>query len=533
METDRIPSIPMDFEIPGNFVKDTRTISFTLGEEETRLLSTRVNEAFNTEINDILLTALGLGIKKTFGRNRVLIALEGHGREGILDDMDISRTVGWFTSIYPVLVDILFEENLGRQVKEVKENLRKIPNKGIGYGILRYLTTEENKKGLEFKLNPQISFNYLGQFDADVKQASFFKIAGESIGNTRGVKNKREYELDISGIISNNRLTMTIAYNETHFKSGTMAALSSRFQSELEHVIAFCSSKDNVELTPSDFTYRGLSIDGIDRIMLLYPDLEDIYTLTPMQAGMLFHSSYDDFSYSYFEQLSYRLQGELDVQLVEKSLNKLFKRHDILRTAFIYKDIEHPIQVVLKNRTIDFYYEDIGETGEEEEKENFLRAFKEKDKRRGFDLSHGVLMRVAIHRIRPSEYEFTWSFHHILMDGWCIGILNSEFFEIYNSYLENRPYRLPGIKPYRNYIRWLQEQDKKESAAYWQNYLDSFEEQTGIPKTTVIEKGENRYRSETASFALDIEKTARLNAAGSPAGDVEYPDPVYLGNSPW
>ncbi|UCH95917.1 MAG: amino acid adenylation domain-containing protein, partial [Candidatus Aminicenantes bacterium] len=512
-------SIPKDFDVADNYIKDTGSLSFTLREEETGRLLTKVNETFRTEINDILLTALGMGIKETFGHERVLIVLEGHGREQILEDIDISRTVGWFTTLYPVLMDVSYAGDRGRQIKEIKETLRRIPNKGIGYGILKYLSGEENKKEIEFKLKPQISFNYLGQFDADVKQFSSFEIARESAGNSQSPNSRREYLLDVSGITANNRLTMTTLYNKTYFKPETISALVDNLETELKNIIEFCCSREKVERTPGDFTYKELSIETIDRLLKEYPGIEDIYTLTPMQEGMLFHALVDEKSYSYFEQTSYRLQGELDIVVLEKSLNELFKRHDILRTAFVYKDIKRPVQVLLKDRLIDFYFQNISEIGEREEKENLIKEFKERDKRRSFDLSKDVLMRVSIFRADESEYEFIWSFHHILMDGWCLGILNNEFFEIYKSYLENRPYRLPGVKPYRTYIRWLEKQDKEEAARYWENYLVSFEECTGVPRTKILTKEESRtgYRNETVSMVFDMEKTAGLNklAAGN------------------
>jgi bacitracin synthase 3 len=511
IESVNMPSIPKDFDVDDNFIKDTVSVSFTLSEEETGDLLTKVNKVFRTEINDILLTALGMGIKKTWGYDRILIALEGHGREAIFEEIDISRTVGWFTSVYPVLLDISYASDLGRQIKEIKETLRRILNKGIGHGILKYLTEEDYKKEINFKLNPQIIFNYLGQFDEDVKQMSYFEIARESAGNFISMENRKEYELDVNGMISQKRLLVTVTYNNTHFKPETMAALASNYQSELSRIIAFCSSKEKREFTPSDFTYKGLTIESVNRLMELYPDAEDIYTLTPMQEGMLFHSSLDDSSSSYFEQMSYRLEGELDISLVEKSLNEQFKRHDILRTVFLY-DRERPVQVVLKERTVDFYYEDIRPIGQREEKEVFIDEFKQKDRIRSFDLGKDVLMRVAILRVDESEYEFTWSHHHILMDGWCLGILNNEFFEIYSSYLKNRPYQLPGVKPYRTYIQWLEKQDREESARYWENYLDSYEEQTGVPKTKISEeKNKSGYRNETITIELNKEKTAELN----------------------
>ncbi|HLP44935.1 MAG TPA: condensation domain-containing protein, partial [Candidatus Kapabacteria bacterium] len=404
IESVEAPLIPKDFEVDDNYFKDTVSVSFTIGEEETNLLLTKVNGAYKTEINDILLTALGMGIKKTFGHDRILVALEGHGREEILEEIDISRTVGWFTGVYPAAFDISYSNHPDRQIKEIKEILRQIPNKGIGYGILKYLTGEENKKEIEFTLKPQISFNYLGQFDADVKQLSSFEMAKESTGYWQSLNNRREYLLDVSGMTADNRLTMTVSYNKTHFKPGAMAALAGNFETELRQLIAFCCTIENTAHTPSDFTYKGLAIEKIDRLTALYPDLEDLYTLTPMQEGMLYHALSDNSSYFYFEQMSYRLLGELDICRVEKSLNELFKRHDILRTAFVYEDIERPVQVVLKDRAIDFYYEDIIKKGDKEGKEVFIAEFKEKDKKRSFELSKGALMRVSIIRLDNSEY---------------------------------------------------------------------------------------------------------------------------------
>ncbi|MCU0286880.1 MAG: amino acid adenylation domain-containing protein [Acidobacteria bacterium] len=420
--------------------------------------------------------------------------------------------MGWFTCVYPVLLDVSYNDT-GRQIKEIKETLRRIPHKGIGYGLLKYLAGQAHKEGMSFKIKPRISFNYLGQFDADIRQISSFGIAKESAGNSQSLKNKREYLLEITGMMANNRLTMTISYNKRHFKPETISRLMEHWTGELHSLIAFCSAKETAgtkEFSPSDFTYKDLTIEQVERLMTEYPGIVDVYPLTPMQEGMLFHALADDTSASYFEQMSYRLEGHLDIALMEKSFNELFKRHDILRTAFVYKDIEQPLQVVLEKRAIDFYYEDISRMSEQAGKENRLREFKSNDKARPFDLSKNVLMRVAIFRLAEAEYEFIWSSHHILVDGWCMGILNIEFFEIFNSLLENRVYRLPAVKPYRSYIQWLANRDKSASAHFWQNYLGYFEEKTGIPRTTPANEN-NPYQNEAVSVVLDSEKTTALN----------------------
>jgi amino acid adenylation domain-containing protein/non-ribosomal peptide synthase protein (TIGR01720 family) len=509
LEASDVPLIKKDFLGGDNFQKDTEILTFSLGEEETERLLSQVNDPFGTEINDILLTALGLGIQNVFGNQKLLIALEGHGREEVLKDVNIKRTVGWFTSVYPVLLNFSTHGDLARQIIEIKETLRRIPNKGIGYGILKYLTADENKKEIDFRLAPQVSFNYLGQFDADVEQMSF-EVAKESSGLPVSPIEQREYELDVSGMVVKKRLVMSITYNKGQYRSETVNKLLNQFQAALSHIISFCSSRQKKELTPSDLTYKKLSIDELEQLKVLY-NVEDICRLTPMQEGMLFHSLYEKGTRTDFVQISFTLQGELDLSLVEKSINVLFKRHDILRTVFLYEKLNRPLQVVLTERRVDFYSEDIRRIGGEKEKKRYLEVFKEKDRQNTFDLSKDVLVRLAVIRMEDRNYTFVWSFHHILTDGWCTGILISEFFDIYNSYMSGRVPRLPEVKPYRTYIQWLDKQDKKGSKIYWTKYLEFYEEGVSIPEMKAHESDKSRNVSGKVVFELNRERTGALN----------------------
>gem|GEM_PF-704386 len=518
LESHAIEPVKKDFEEESNDVKDTERVSFTLSITETELLLTKANEAFGTEANELLITALGMGIKKAFAIEKILIALEGHGREEILNDVNIKRTVGWFTSVYPVLLDCSSEysgEDVSRQIKYTKETLRRVPNRGFGYGVLKYLAAEEQRKEVNFKLNPQIGFNYLGQFDTDVEQMSF-GIAKESPGNIVSLNEQREIEIDVSGMIANKRLVASIAFNNKQYKSETINILLDHYNIELRRIISYCANRKDRKFTPSDFTYKGLSIEMVDQLSVQYA-LKDIYLLSPMQEGMLFFALYEKNSSVYFEQTSYRLYGELDVSLVEKSLNELFKRHDILRTVFLSKGLDHPVQVVLKDRQVDFFYKDIRKIIEStgEEKEKFIKEFREKDRQRSFDLSRDVLMRVAVLQIGSTEYEFTWSFHHILMDGWCIGILVSEFFEIYNSYLGSRKCRLEPVQPYRAFIEWLETQNREKSRNFWRKYLEGYKEAVHIKKIKMYETADSRYKKEEVTFTFDEKKSQGLNELAS------------------
>jgi amino acid adenylation domain-containing protein/non-ribosomal peptide synthase protein (TIGR01720 family) len=265
MESQTIPMTKRDYNETDNYIKDAITGTFRLSKNDTDLLLSKANEAYGTEVNDLLLTGLGLAFRKTFGHRRLVVALEGHGREAILENVDISRTVGWFTTIYPVSFDISYENRLARQIKENKEVLRQVPNRGIGYGILRYLTSDTYKTDSDFKSDPQISFNYLGQFDADVGQMSF-EVAKESVGGTQSPAAQREYEIEISVLTVDKQLSISIRYNKNQYKANTIETLLNHYKDALIEIVSHCSTREERELTPSDFTYDKLSIEDIQAI---------------------------------------------------------------------------------------------------------------------------------------------------------------------------------------------------------------------------------------------------------------------------
>lgn len=240
--------------------------------------------------------------------------------------------------------------------------------------------------------------------------------------------------------------------------------------------------------------------------------IEDIYPLSPMQEGILFHSLNRQGTSNYLEQVTYRIRGNLQIELVEKSFNELFKRHDILRTAFVYEAASQPMQVVLKNRKVEFQYHDIRSYSSATEKETFVQDFLLHDKNRYFDLSKDALMRVGIIQTNENEYEFVWTHHHILMDGWCIGILNREYHEIYSSFVQLRNYILPSVKQYKYYIQWLLQQDKVLSRKYWSGYLSGYAQLNSIPRKNNETGDGSSYDASEVTFDLDEDSTQKLMA---------------------
>ncbi|KEQ24251.1 non-ribosomal peptide synthetase [Paenibacillus tyrfis] len=265
--------VPRDFEAPDNRVKDEAQAMITLPTEETERLLKQVHRAYNTEINDILLTALGLTLKEWMNTNRIVIQLEGHGREDVVKAMNITRTVGWFTSQFPVVLPMEHTDDLGYQIKSVKEHLRQLPNHGIGYGLLKYITPPESVPGLTSTQQPDICFNYLGQIDTDLHKR-WFGPSPWPVGRLTSSEAERTASLFITGYVQDRRLHFTIDYNHTHHRHGTIAALLDKFRGRLLDLIRHCGEQTAAEATPSDLGYNRLTLQELDQLYDLVDTIE-------------------------------------------------------------------------------------------------------------------------------------------------------------------------------------------------------------------------------------------------------------------
>ncbi|MBN2862729.1 MAG: amino acid adenylation domain-containing protein [Bacteroidales bacterium] len=227
---------------------------------------------------------------------------------------------------------------------------------------------------------------------------------------------------------------------------------------------------------------------------------------------MLFHSLLDPKSHSYFEQMSVRFKGRLHIRKFEEALNLLIDRYDIFRTLFMSEETQRPLQIVLKERKAVFYFKDLEAAGVPDIGE-YVENFKAEDMDKGFDLTRDVLIRCSVLQIGSDEYEVIWSFHHILMDGWCIGIVFQEFMALYQGLIDGNPVRLEPVKPYSVYINWWEQQDKSEARAYWKKYLSGYRQKALIPEKT----GANRevYEQENLKLILDRELTRGLEELAS------------------
>lgn len=235
--------------------------------------------------------------------------------------------------------------------------------------------------------------------------------------------------------------------------------------------------------------------------------VQDMYYLSPMQEGMLFHTLHHQEKGFYVEQMDMNVKGTLRSDLLEKSMNIIVERYDIFRTVFLHEKVKRPIQVVLKNRPFQLDIVDIQDLSESEQLER-IDCFKQKDQLRGFDLSKDLLMRASVFQTGPSSYRWVWSYHHILLDGWCFSLVVQELFAIYHALLHDTPYRLEPVKPYKEYIQWLEKQDKQASLEYWTQSLAGFEGQSTFKEQR---KQTNEHELGEIEWAMSKEETAALS----------------------
>ncbi len=202
-------------------------------------------------------------------------------------------------------------------------------------------------------------------------------------------------------------------------------------------------------------------------------NIEAIYPLSPLQQGMLFHYVYNPQAATYFEQLSVKLHGNVNVQALEQAWQTIVQRHSALRTSFVWKKVDKMLQVVQRQVPVKLIQHDWRHLPPNEQ-EKRLADYAEQDRRKGFNLAKAPLLRFHLIRLKDDLYQFIWSFHHLLADGWSMPIILREAFYVYENLVKGQPIQLPPVRPYKDYITWLQKQDLNQAKTYWQNLLQDF-----------------------------------------------------------
>ncbi len=464
-----------DAQLPRDFPQDTQTraqaarASTRLSQALTHKLLKVAPAAYRTQINDLLLTALARVLCDWSEQPSVLIQLEGHGREDLFDDIDLSRTVGWFSSLFPVRLTPAATP--GASLCAIKEQLRAVPGKGIGFGVLRYLSQSAELQGLP---QPRVTFNYLGQFDGafNADAGALFVPSGESTGANQDAAAPLGNWLSVDGQVYGGELELTWTFGSGMYRAETVEALAEAYRRELERLIEHCCDSGEVAVTPSDFSLATLTQAQLSALPIPAREIVDLYPLSPMQQGILFHSVNDPDSPAYTNQLRVDVQ-QLDAERFRLAWQQTVDAHEILRTAFVWpQDAAAAVQVVRQSAQMPWRVQDWRGRSD---LSAALEQLAGEDLANGFDLTGAPLLRVTLVRTDEATHHLIYTCHHILMDGWSTSQL---FGEVLQRYAGMTP--AVGQGRYRDYIEWLGQRDQQASRDFWTTALADLDEPTRL-----------------------------------------------------
>jgi amino acid adenylation domain-containing protein/non-ribosomal peptide synthase protein (TIGR01720 family) len=474
-----VPSLPRDFPAAGGRFRDAESLELRLDAASTRALVQGAPTAYRARIEDLLLTALARTLCRWSGQPELLVELESHGREP-LGGLDLSRSVGWHTAVHPVRLRPA--PDLGDSIKAIKEQLRRVPRGGLGHGLLRYLAPPELRARLEALPVPRVGFNYFGQFR---EHDGLFFPARESPGSDHDGDTPLPAWLEINGEIHAGELALRWRYSRNMYRPETMQALQEDYRRELLALAGHCQSGVRAA-TPSDFPLAGLDQARLDA--LYHGGMEDLYPLSPMQQGLLFHSLYAPEERTYVNQLAVDIDG-LDPQRFAAAWREALRRHAILRSAFLWRGAaETPLQAV--QAQVELPLEILDWRGRENAGEG-LAELRAAEHARGFDLARPPLLRLVLVRLDGERHHLVWTSHHLLLDGWSTSRLLGEVLGLYtppHPPLSGGAFTPPpdkggageGPAPFRAYIAWLQSRDPAADEHFWRSRLALLDEPTRL-----------------------------------------------------
>ncbi|GAA1216955.1 non-ribosomal peptide synthetase [Prauserella alba] len=478
------------------------TAEITLPARVAEPLLTVLPERYRANQDDVLLTGVTLAFAHWrrrrvpgHGDTAVLVDLEGHGRHGADVAVELENTVGWFTSIHPVSVDpgrpdwhavTTGSAELATILKRVKEQLRAVPDNGLGFGMLRHLK-EDTAAEFAALGSPQLAFNYLGRLPvsdgADPgSQASDWSLTGdEPFSGAPDPRMAMPHAMEVN-VIAYDRAGGTELAVRAMWPSGVLgesavAEFLDSVRLALTGLADHGRRPDSGGMTPSDVPLASLDQDDIDTIVQRRPDTTDILPLTPLQEAILLHNLVTEHTVDvYNEQLRMTVDGPLDAGRLRAALTTVLRRHPNLAAAFEH-DVSSPVQVIVADPpAIPLAEQDLSHLGAEERD---LRAARlaAADRAAHFALDRPPPLRCRLLRLDERRHRLLLTAHHVVWDGWSMAIVLRELFACY----PHGDDRALGAPPrYRNYVHWLARQDRPSARAAWGAYL------AGIPEPTHV-----------------------------------------------
>ncbi|MEU8074813.1 amino acid adenylation domain-containing protein [Catellatospora citrea] len=486
MLTDDDPALSHRALDPVGDLASVRHLTLHLPAAATAPLLTTVPATWHAGVNDVLLTALATAVTRWRAARDtatppVLVALEGHGREeDVVPGADLSRTLGWFTSIFPVRLDLGPDpDDLGAALKHVKERLRALPDHGVGYGLLRHLNPETAPL-LAALPQPQLSFNYLGRFGVD-EAGDFTALPGVGMlaGGYDAAMPVAPYTLEVNAFAQEGpdgpALGVTWAFPADLLTEDAVRELAEGWFAALGELAEAAAAPGAGGHTPSDFPLVELCQADVDGLAALVPGLDDVLPLSPLQEGLLFHAYTGDGSYQV--QQVVELHGPVDADAVRRAVDTIVARHAPLRASFHELADGRLVQAISATagapwRQVDLSRMDAGAAAE-------LFAHLLADEQAAvFDPAVAPLVRHLLVDHGDDRHTLVFTHHHIVTDGWSATVALRELMALYAT--GDVAVRLPAVTPYREHLSRLAARDQAAAEGAWRAAL------TGVDGPTLV-----------------------------------------------
>ena len=475
-----LPSLPQDWPTPNyGLQRHITTVKFELDSDATTKLMMRSSRAYRTKPAELLLTALALAFYDWCSASQVRIDMVTDGRNSDWCGINLAKTVGWFSSAYPLFLNLdscaLDKEShsdlrLSAAVKSIKEQCRSLPNEGVGYSALRYLTLDPQLISLAAKNRSEVKFDFIDyQSWRDSKEGnlsqSLFPLSHGGTGLDIDGNKVRDHGLQFTALLIDGRIRFELEYDRNAYNKVSMERLSLCYQMALKAVVVHCCDPQNGSFTPSDFPLaKGLNQQEIDNWQEQYRDLEQIYPVSPMQMSYL--TGMSGGSASNVSQVCIDVSGHLDIAHIELLWQKVIIEHGILRTAFVDYGSVALKQLIMKYAQWNWNQQDWRYLAPITQQHQFVRWYK-KDRTRDFNLTKPPLMRATAFRLADSKFRCLISFHHGLLDSCSINLLIKQLFSRYLLVTNEMQF-----DEQQTLVAWCNQQDNYRSVKYWRQKLE-------------------------------------------------------------
>ncbi|WP_157185641.1 non-ribosomal peptide synthetase, partial [Nocardia transvalensis] len=509
-------------------------VEVALSPEVTEAVLTAIPATYRGGVNDGLLAALALAVSKWRGDTTggaTLVKLEGHGREeDVVPGADLSRTVGWFTSAYPVRLDLAGADldaafgggaELNDVVKAVKEQLLAVPDKGLGYGLLRHLNPETAG---ELPDAGQITFNYLGRISAGTAGGEeIAELGWAPVSDLGDMTAPMDADMPANGAIDINAIVTdggdgpalgaSFAFPTGVLSRERVRELADLWVAALTELARYARRPDAGGLTPSDLPLLRPGQSDIEVWERDYPALSDVWPLSPLQSGLLFHAQMAETTVdAYAIQARVDLAGTVEEGRLRAAAQAVIDRYPNLRTAFVNAADGRPVQVVVDHLEAPWYAVDLTDLPESQRLPELQRLIAA-DRADRLDFAAPPLMRFTLYRTASDQWHLVMTTHHILLDGWSMPLLMRDLLVLYAT--AGDPSALPRVESYRTFLRWLASRDRDASLRAWDRALAGATEPTLLappPRTA------ETYETGRFVVEIDAERTARIAARAAELG---------------